>query len=655
MKTSKPHTPTRTNLISLEPRVKPHTSLIHALNITNNKLLNPISNVVLLNRMNEMKNLYLHDIAKIFKNNFCSNFGEACTTFINKIKKQNLQNDTRTDEEILIEFILKRYISLTNNSLKETKTRTEILIEEERKNPDKYKYYKDFENFIDDPFIKQILQNPADLTKYTETLKKRYFKTNDKYFILTAEENFWHNKINLPEFKDILNIEKTYYSYDTYRNIFMLKEYLIRLGYTQTFIPDKPNIDLVFFNNNYTNNIYWNTPAKIKNVLSEFSIQHIIHKDRLYQNMIITNGEEDTLQFMPASIVIYSHDTDENKNKYISKEYLKENILNKYNKFDDAITKTEHYIIRPVNFIADPRMTAGVGGGILILNFNDTNDAETTQTQTKILELLKKYKSIIISKFIYTKPVLKKLFNLRTTVLTSITKLKEDEHYNLRCYLCHIMDIMSSKNTHNTTEQSQITTYDSMNTHETAAEFKLYPMDFIKLELITKEQIEDYKKQIIEIIKKVMNIYKLVCQIYPETENGFIELGYDFMIGLNNKVYLAEINTDAGYFDYRDSNHLITSQYAIYNDNIMNAIIRGIIEPVLFTNVYIKNIPEYDGFTEIIISKNLEGEKGREELSIKETKILRTISTKQRNNIHSLKKQSSRRRSSRSLTLKTAK
>lgn len=601
--------PSRHKLVSKETYEKPpnRKSLIHALNISSNRLRNNTLNNALISRIEDMKKLYLHDVATFDKKNFCNIFSEQCNEFIRKY------NESGKDK--LQELFLLRYIYLTNESLKETRARTKLLIEEEEANPNIYKYYKNYED-VNDPYIKQILTNATDLDKYKMTYTHKYFKTNDKYFILIGEENFWQNKINSDIFKDSLTIEKMYYSYDTYRIVSMLKEYLTRLGYTQTFIPTKVNIDLVYFNNTFTNNIYYKTPAKIKNALSESSTLNIIHKDKLYLNMCKTNPEENPLDCMAASIVVY-YDDPYKENK-ISKEYLKKYILDQYlGKYDNTITNTEHYIVRPVQFIEDPRFSAGVGGGIIILNFDNNTEENILQSQKNILALLEKYKSVIISKFINTRMFDNKLINLRTTVFVSITKLEKQSNYNLRSYLCHFMDIMSSDT--ETKSQAGITSYNNMNTHSTANNYKIYPMDLLKLKLIREEDVTNYKEQMINIIRKVMNIFKLECQIYPETENGFMELGFDFMIGENNKVYLAEINTDLGFFDFRDSNDLLTSQYSLYNNNIMNTVIRGIIEPVLVTKKYIHNLPEYDGFTEIVISENLENEPGREELSIKET------------------------------------
>lgn len=496
--------------------------------------------------------------------------------------------------------------------------------EEEKAHPDIYKYYKNYGD-VNDPFIAKILTNPADLDTYKKKYKRKYFKTTEKYFILIGEENFWQNKMNSDRFKDSLAIEKMYYSYDTYRIVSMLKEYLTRLGYTQTFIHDKPGIDLVYFNNTFTNNLYYKTPAKIKNALLETSTANIMNKDDLYINMVKVHGIKKTLDCFAASIVVYSTDSLEDKIMKTSQWYLKEQILDKYDgthdvKYDDAITVAEHYIVRPVQFIADPRFSAGCGGGIIILNFGKDVSPETIQqSQKNILKLLEKYKSVIISKFINTRAINGTLFNLRTTVFASITKLDGKPHYNLRSYLCHFMDIMSSDtNLLEGQSQSNITNYNSMNTHSTSANFKIYPIDLLKLGIIVDAEVAEYKRQMIIIIKKVMDIFKLKCQIYPETENGFMELGFDFMIGANHKVYLAEINTDLGFFDFRDSNDLITSLYSLYNNNIMNTVIRGIIEPVLVTNKYIHNLPEYDGFTEIIITENLDDDPGREGLPIKE-------------------------------------
>jgi len=195
------------------------------------------------------------------------------------------------------------------------------------------------------------------------------------------------------------------------------------------------------------------------------------------------------------------------------------------------------------------------------------------------------------------------------------------------------MNIRSSDTIKDT--QNDSIDYNTINTHSSTEGLKIYPMDLLKLELIDETDVTNYKEQMINIIIKVMNIFKLNCQIYEETENGFMELGFDFMIGLNDKIYLAEINTDLGISDYRDSERTIPSMYNILNDNILNTIIRGIIEPVLVTNKYIHNLPEYDGFTEIIISENLENEPGREGLSIKETPTYirgqRTLSSTRRN------------------------
>ena len=50
----------------------------------------------------------------------------------------------------------------------------------------------------------------------------------------------------------------------------------------------------------------------------------------------------------------------------------------------------------------------------------------------------------------------------------------------------------------------------------------------------------------IEIIKKVFNILKTHVQIYGDCESGFQEYGFDFMIGKNGNVYLAEVNVEPG-------------------------------------------------------------------------------------------------------------
>jgi len=620
--------PSRSKLVSSEKYTKPNRkSLIHALNISSNRLLSKTLNNALISRIEDMKKLYLHDVAKFDKNNFCKLFSEQCNEFIRKYNDSannaKSNKSSKSGDDKLQELFLLRYIYLTNESIKETKALAELLIKEETANPDIYKYYNNYEG-VNDPFIEQILTKEEDFNEYKKTYTQKYFKTNDKYFILIGEENFWQNKMNSDIFKDKLKIEKMYYSYDTNRIVSMLKEYLIRLGYTQTFIPTKSNIDLVYYNSIFSNNIYYKTPAKIKNVVSESSTLNIIHKDKLYLNMCKFNPEEKPLDCMAASIVVYY--TDRDKENKISKEYLKEHILDQYlGKYDNTITETEHYIVRPVQFIEDPRFSAGVGGGIIILNFtNDTPD-NILQSKKNILALLEKYKSVIISKFIHTRTFDKKIINLRTIVFASITKLEKQEHYNLRSYLCHIMEIMSSET--NTDSQSAITSYNNVNTHSNVEDFKIYPMDLLKLKLITEEDVKNYKKQMINIIRKVMNIFKLECQIYNETENGFMELGFDFMIGLNNKIYLAEINTDIGLFDFRNSKQLLTSQYSLYNNNMMDTVIRGIIEPVLITNKYINNfdnfdnvnnLDEYDGFTEIVISENLENERGRENWPIKE-------------------------------------
>ena len=574
----------------------------------------------------------------------------------NETNESMSANETNATKALRKKIFLWRVTSF-NEYMNEVTNRNKKRIElENKKTAQDYQPYTP-ESFVYNYLMQEILTD-KDKEKYARRVQLAVGETplislqfpKDKlpfrFFIITEEPGWWSGKID--EYKGYgvsMDKEKNIYSFNSLKPVNDIKEFMIRSGFIQTFSNDSNKIiDLIYFNDYFRVRTYYNTPAYIKNGIAKESITCVNHKDLLYENLR-AKYPDNIHDFMASSIIV----NEANMDPYLTRDGLRKNLVAIYSQYDDAITPNEIYIVRPVAYKADFRFRAAIGSEILILNA--MHEGDFNSKIAKIKELLKsRYETIIISKFIETKLINGYTFHLRAFTIVSVTKLKKQyinpkdgslteekkNKYFMHGFLSHKVAFRVSSKPTSTTTREELVNYDAeINTHGSNSMYQIFPDDIIGVKktgtqnnIFTDEEIQSYLTQMGEIMNKVFSVLKKDIQIYHETESGFTEFGFDFMIGANGKVYLPEVNQEGGFYSYVDRTQINQAKYLTLNNSIQSMMVKGILNPVLFSGEYYKNNPKYDNFVQIIISYNLYNEPERKRKPIKEEEPNRSESVR---------------------------
>lgn len=574
---------------------------------------------------------------------FKSTYPNSWTQF-----KERFNDNEEIATQKLRENIFVSHVIYFNEYMDEVKKRNQKRIDLELS-----KTAKDYKPYIPDVFVDRKfmhdIMTEEDKKKYLQSLEMRIGlsplkpteiagKLPYRFFIITEEPDWWVDKITEYESYGIsMDKEKAIKSFNALKPVNDIKEFMIRSGFIQTFSnADNRIIDLIYFNDNFRVRTYYLTPAYIKNGFAKDSISCVNNKDSLYTNLLKTYPSEEVHKFMARSIIV---DSSSNMETVLTADYLFQHLVSPdADNYDDAITQDPIYIARPVAYKADDRYRAAIGNEILILNGNVTNQDDFNNKIAQIKQLLRdRYKTIIISKFIKTKLINGHTFHLRGFTFASVTKLK-DEYikkdgseiqktateipYFMHAFLNHKFALLMSSKKNSVI--NTLTNYNDVNTHN-FGEYEIFPDDIkeeidtiTNVNIFSDDEIKSYLGQMVEIMRKVFTVLAKDIQIYPETESGFSQFGFDFMIGANGKVYLPEINQEGGFYNFTNRNQINPSKYLTLNNGIQSMIIKGILNPVLFTGEYYKNHPEYDNFTQITISEDLEKNVNRNKKPIKE-------------------------------------
>jgi len=525
-------------------------------------------------------------------------------------------------------------LKLFKNKIEEVEKRNKLRIQKIKENKSKTSVdminYYDLKNYDFSKHMQNIL-DPSEMETYNKKFmeifhnEKPLIKINDTnkdsepyiYFIITEEPDYWTDKLDEYDLK----IERLQPYFNSFKSVSNIKEFLIRLGFIQTFdnndydLSDSKNrkhISFIYYNDNFRVSTYFKTFAYLKNKFDKTSLRCIGYKNLLYLNLE-KNYPREISDFIARSIIIDNN----NKTETLTKEYLKIHIIDKYTEngyvFDDTITAEEIYIVRPVEYIGDIRYTAAVGSNIYILNFKNSDDDTLKKNLAEIKKLLETtYYTFIVSKFINTKKINNRIFHIRCNINSSITIFPKPETLTPDTSQKYIMKAFINKKnpirmSDTSSENDSPKSYNNINTHS-IGEYQIFPDD-IPTEIISQELHAHYLSQISDITHKVFSVLKNEVQLYPDCHSAFQEFGFDFMIGENDKVYLAEVNVDGGFYYFQDNKEIYQNKYMILNNQ--DSIIHGILTPLFVNKKYDIIKPEYNTFIQVNITDDLALEKDR--------------------------------------------
>lgn len=394
-----------------------------------------------------------------------------------------------------------------------------------------------------------------------------YDKTYDKTYIITDETNIKERDINFAPLKNILENK---YGLIEDKNITNETENWYNVNLTKpVFIFFKDTLEDISRKNKLKK--LYNVQSLIFNSLN--GTDNISHKNLLYFNMLKIDKAF--------------------TNKHMAKTiYLRND------------TKYQHgvYIARPIELLHGTQTQRG-GKDIVIYDDN--------KGFSKALQLLKKYKNVIISNYIL-KPLLFNglKFHFRTYFIPSIVNghfkvhyldicpiytaklpYQEKDYYNADIHDTHLKstakDYFFTKSKyyfkqghldifHNDLNKENIENIENIGNNEN-------PLDMGK--------IDNIWKQIENILHNVSRILSKDISLYNNTKNGFYIFSADYMLSRNentntNNVILLEVNHQTG-IDFR--NETIKLEF---DKHLFNLIDESIIEPSI-AGVFSKSQSSY--------------------------------------------------------------
>lgn len=592
------------------------------------------SNNAILKNSVELDKIYWKQWMPLLVKDFKTDYPDSWQAVLSK-NNGNIENATKEVYDNVKLNTLKTYGEKFNEVVRRNKLRIEKTKATEQSTLAKYKSF----DFRDQDFSKHManILTDTDFAKYNKKVSESYktdlpmikpSKSNPEqdpliYFIITEEPEYWLTRIEEYDLK----MEPLHRCYNSFKSVSELKEFAIRLGFNQTFDNNEytyqerkfmKHIAFIYYNDVFRVSTYFKTFAYLKNKLDKMSMHCINYKNLLYLN-IEKYFPNEISNFMARSIII----DNTTKSEKLNRDFLRRNIMDKYTKtgfiFDTAINEREKYIARPVEYKEDIRYSASLGSDIYILNFENDDDMlkENLEKISKLLETT--YHSFIISKYINTKKLNNRFFHIRSNVNGSLTILPElgtlkpdytTKKYCMKAFIPKKNLILMKSN--ESTDDS-IKSYSNMNTHA-IGEYRVFPDD-IPTSIISPELYNNYMEQMANIVLKVFTVLKNEVQLYPDCESAFQEFGFDFMIGNNDQVYLAEVNIDGWFYNFQDKQSILQHKYMLLNNQ--ESIILGILTPLFLTGEYHTNSKEYDSFLQVNISDDVENEPSRKRKPIK--------------------------------------